>query len=170
MHKLMDLRDRLMEELEKQADRPMTDSTLGLIDRLSHSIKCIDTIVAMAESSYDGGSRDGYSGRYHDGSRESRYHDDGASGRRGGYFYTQRDDGGASGRRRRDSMGRYADSYSGEDGMSRRYRDGGASGRRGYSRDEAKDKLVDGLEGMMGEVSPETQHAIEKAIHALEQE
>ena len=170
MHKLMDLRDKLMEELEKQADRPMTDSTLGLIDRLAHSIKCIDTIVAMEESSYDGGSRDGYSGGYRDG---------GASGRRGGYFYTQRDDGGTSGRRRRDSMGRYADSYSGEDGMSgryrdgsreSRYRDGGMSGRRGYSRDEAKDKLVDGLEGMMGEVSPEAQHAIEKAIHVLEQE
>lgn len=179
MHKLMDLRDKLREELEKQADRPMTDSTLGLIDRLSHSIKGIDTIVAMEEASYEGGSResryrDGYSGAYRDsyrdgGSRESRYRDSGASGRRGGYFYTQRDDG-MSGARRRDSMGRYADGYSGDDGMSGRYRDDGMSGRRGYSRDEAKDKLVNGLEGMMGEVSPEAQSAIEKAIHALERE
>lgn len=174
MHKIMDLRDSLMEELEKQADRPMTDATLGLIERLSHSIKCIDTIVAMDSASYDGGSResryrDSYSGAYRDGgSRESRYRDDGSSSRRGGYFYTQRDD--ASGARRRDSMGRYADGYSGEDEMSGRYRDGGTSGRRGYSRDEAKDKLVTGLEGMMGEVSPEAQHAIKKAIHALERE
>lgn len=77
---------------------------------------------------------------------------DGMSSRRG-YFYTQRDGGGTSNRRRRDSMGRYADDYSGR-----------------YSRDEAKDKLIGEMEGMMGDVSPEAQHAIQKAIHALGQE
>lgn len=176
MHKLMKLREKLMEELEKQEARPLSESTLTLIGELSRSIKNIDIIIGMEEeASYDGGSResrryrDGYSGEYRDdgsmesryregGSRESRrYRDEGMSGRRG-YFYTQREDG-TSGRRRRDSMGRYADSYSNEDGTSGR-----------YSRDEAKDKLVHGLEGMMEDVSPETQHAIEKAIRALERE
>lgn len=71
------------------------------------------------------------------------YSGDGISGRR--YFYTQRD-GGVSGRRRRDSMGRYADSY---------------------SHDEAKDRLMGEMEGMMGNVSPEAQNAIRRAMNAL---
>ena len=72
-----------------------------------------------------------------------RYRDD-YSGR---YFYTQRD--GISGRRRRDSMGRYAD---------------------GYSHDEAKDRLMNDMEGMMADVSPEAQQAIRRAMNALGQE
>ncbi|MBO7436191.1 MAG: hypothetical protein J6T97_00065 [Bacteroidaceae bacterium] len=58
-------------------------------------------------------------------------------------------DGGMSGRRRRDSLGRYAD---------------------GYSNDEAKDRLMSEMEGMMNNVSPEAQHAIQKALNALGQE
>ena len=169
MHKMMDLRDALMEELEKMADRPLNDQTLPIIDKVAHAIKSIDTIMAMQESR-EGSSgrryRDGYSGegmsgrRYRDGNSgeySGEYSGEGASGRR--YYYTQREGGGSSGRRRRDSMGRYADSgYSGD----------GYSGR--YSRDEAKDKLIGEMEGMMGDVSPETKHAIQKAIHALDQE
>lgn len=149
MHKMMELRDKLMDELEQQADRQLTEQSLELIDKLAHAIKCIDTIAAMEESSYESReSREGYSGRRY---RESR---DGYSGRRGG----------GSSRRRRDSMGRYADGYSNE-GYSNEY-----SGRRGYSRDEAKDKLIDEMEGMMADVSPEAKHAIQKAILALGQE
>lgn len=142
MHKMMQLRDNLMDELEKFADKPITEQNLEYIDKLAHAIKCIDTVDAMERSEQE--SRDGYSGRM--------YHD-GMSGARRGYFYTQRDGGGTSNRRRRDSMGRYADDYSGR-----------------YSRDEAKDKLIGEMEGMMGDVSPEAQHAIQKAIHALGQE
>jgi hypothetical protein len=141
MHKMMQLRDNLMDELEKFADKPITEQNLEYIDKLAHAIKCIDTVDAMERSEQE--SRDGYSGRMYR---------DGMSGRRG-YFYTQRDGGGTSNRRRRDSMGRYADDYSGR-----------------YSRDEAKDKLIGEMEGMMGDVSPEAQHAIQKAIHALGQE
>ena len=72
-----------------------------------------------------------------------RMYHDGMSGRR--YYYTQRD-GGMSGLRRRDSLGRYAD---------------------GYSHDEAKDRLMGEMEGMMNNVSPEAQHAIQKALNAL---
>ena len=141
MHKMMQLRDNLMDELEQFADKPITEQNLEYIDKLSHSIKCLDTVYGMNIGEQE--SRDGYSGRMYR---------DGMSGRRG-YFYTQRDGGGTSNRRRRDSMGRYADDYSGR-----------------YSRDEAKDKLIGEMEGMMGDVSPEAQHAIEKAIHALHQE
>lgn len=148
MHKMMMLRDNLEEELEKFADKQINEQNLEFIDKLSHAIKCIDTFVAMERSEE---SRDGYSGRmYRDGMSGRRYRDDysndGVSGRR--YFYTQRD-GGMSGLRRRDSLGRYADGYN------------------GYSHDEAKDRLMNEMQGMMGDVSPEAQHAIQKALNAL---
>ena len=151
MHKMMELRDKLMDELEQFAETKITEQNIMFIDTIAHAIKCIDTVVAMEEDSYESReSREGYSGRrYREGGSREGY-----SGRRGG----------GSSRRRRDSMGRYADGYS-NDGYSNEY-----SGRRGYSRDEAKDKLIDEMEGMMGDVSPEAQHAIQKAIHALGQE
>lgn len=147
MHKMMMLRDNLMDELEKFAEKPLNEQSLELVDKLAHAIKCIDTVSAMEQQE----------------SRESR----GYSGR------SYRDGGGMSGRR-------YRDDYS-EDGMSgRRYRDGGMSGRRrrdslgryadGYSNDEAKDRLMSEMEGMMNNVSPEAQHAIQKALNALGQE
>lgn len=135
MHKMMILRDNLMDELEKFADKPLTEQSLEYVDKLAHAIKCIDTVSAMERAEQDGG----YSGRTY---RDS-YSGDGISGRR--YFYTQRD-GGVSGRRRRDSLGRYAD---------------------GYSHDEAKDRLMGEMEGMMGNVSPEAQDAIRRAMNAL---
>ena len=137
MHKMMQLRDNLMDELEQFADKPITEQNLEYIDKLSHSIKCLDTVYGMNIGEQE--SREGYSGRMYR---------DGMSGRRG-YYYTQRDGGGTSNRRRRDSMGRYAD---------------------GYSNDEAKDKLMSEMENMMGNVSPEAEHAIRKAITALGQE
>lgn len=151
MHKLYDLREMLMDELEQITKRgQINEASLDVVQKLTHSIKSIDTILAMGQSSSESResreSRDGYSGRrYRDGSRESR---------------ESSWDGGSSGRRR-DSMGRFRDGGSSNDGYS---------GRRGYSRDEAKDKLVSGLEGMMDDVSPEAQHAISKAIQALERE
>lgn len=145
MHKMMMLRDTLMDELEKFADKPMNEQNLELVDKLSHAIKCIDTVSAMERAE----SRDGYSGRMYRDDMSGRYRDgyseDGISGKR--YYYTQRD--GVSGRRRRDSMGRYAD---------------------GYSHEEAKERLMHEMEGMMGDVSPEAQNAIRRAMNALGQE
>lgn len=137
MHKIMELRDKLMEELEQQAGKQLTEQNLGWIDKITHSIKCIDTIISM---DIEGEYGDNYSGRRYRENYSGEY-----SGRR-------RDNGGTS-RRRRNSM----DGYSGE------YR-------RGYSRDEAKDKMISELEGMMGSVSPDAQMAIDRAIHALNQE
>lgn len=145
MHKMMQLRDNLMDELEMFSEKPVTEQSLEFVDKLAHAIKCIDTVVAMQEGSESRGMVSG--GMYRD-----DYSENGMSGRRN-YYYTQRDSMGTSTRRRRDSMGRYADNYSGR-----------------YSRDEAKDKLIGEMEGMMGDVSPEAQHAIQKAINALGQE
>lgn len=139
MHKMMELRDKLMEELEHQASRQLTEQSLGLIDKLAHAIKCIDTVIAM---DIDGEYGDGFSGR--------RYRDNYS-----GEYSGRRRDNGSTSRRRRESMG-----YSNE----------GYSGRRGYSRDEAKDKMIDELENMMGNVSPDAKMAIDRAIHALNQE
>jgi hypothetical protein len=141
MHKVMILRENLMDELEKFADKPLTEQSLEYVDKLAHAIKCIDTVSAMERAEQDGG----YSGRtYRDSYSGRMYRDeDGMSGRR--YYYTQRDNG-VSGRRRRDSFGRYAD---------------------GYSHDEAKDRLMGEMEGMMGNVSPEAQDAIRRAMNAL---
>ena len=125
-HKLKKLRENLMEELETFADRPVNERDLEFVDKLSHSLKCIDTICAM--EGYDGYSdrtyRDNYSGRM--------YHDN--------YSY-----GNMGSRRGYSNLGR-------------------------YSRDEAKDRLVSEMEGMMNEVSPEAQHAIQRAISALNME
>ena len=81
MHKMYELRDMLMEELEKCTDKgELSAGSLDIVDKLTRSIKSIDTILAMEDAGY---SNDDYSYR--------------------GYSY-------ARGRRnaRRDSMGRYS--------------------------------------------------------------
>ena len=86
MRSMEDLRDMLCEELDNITEQgEITTGSLEIIDKLTHSIKSIDTIMAMEES--------GYSGNY-------RY-DDGYS-RRGSYARGRR------GNVRRDSMGRYS--------------------------------------------------------------
>ena len=89
-----DLKKKLCKELEEIADkRELSAGDLEVIDKLTHSIKSIVTIMAMDDSGYS--YNDGYSGtrrrdsmgRYADGAQ-----DDGYSGRR----YS---DGGYSGRR-----------------------------------------------------------------------
>lgn len=94
MEKMEELRDMLCEELEHIAEKEITTGTLDVIDKLTHSIKSIDTIMAMEESgysyrSYDDGSYEGY-GDY----------------RRGSYAR------GRGRNARRDSRGRYSRRYS----------------------------------------------------------
>lgn len=130
MHKIKMLREDLMSELEGFADRPVDERNLEYIDKLSHAIKCIDTVCAME-------GYEGISGRsYRDGMSGRRYRDDYSYGN----FY-----GNTSNRRGSSNFGR-------------------------YSRDEAKDRLVGEMEGMMNEVSPEAQQAIKRAISALNME
>lgn len=84
MH-IEELRDMLCEELDKIASQgELTAGSLDTIQKLTHSIKSIDTIMAMEEAGYSNDS-----GMYYDGDY---------SGVRG------------DGRRaaRRDSMGRYS--------------------------------------------------------------
>lgn len=67
MHKMMELRDMLCDELEQftQVDK-LSSQQLDTVDKLTHSIKSIDTIIAMEDAGY---SKDDYSparmrGRY----------------------------------------------------------------------------------------------------------
>lgn len=90
MNKMEELRDMLCEELDNVVEQgEITTGSLEIIDKLTHSIKSIDTILAMEEAGY---SNDDY-GSYDDYSRRGSY----ARGRRNA---------------KRDSMGRYSRRYS----------------------------------------------------------
>ena len=92
MHKLEELKEMLMKELEECTKKGLSASSLDIIDKLTHSIKSIDTIMAMGDYSQDSGNsyrrsyrrgRDSM-GRYTEGGMSSRYRDnyrdDGYSG------------------------------------------------------------------------------------------
>lgn len=98
MEKMEELRDMLCEELEHIAEKEITTGTLDVIDKLTHSIKSIDTIMAMEESGYSNNSYRSYD----DGSYEGY----GDYGRRGSYAR------GRGRNARRDSRGRYSRRYS----------------------------------------------------------
>lgn len=86
MHKLYDIKDMLMEQLEKDADEGhLTPETLKEIDTLAHALKNLNKVIECCED-------EEYSGRYY--SREDR---------------------GMSGRRGRDRMGRYTSRDEGPD-------------------------------------------------------
>lgn len=90
------IKDMLCEELEEITRKgELTAGTLDAVDKLTHAIKSVETIMAMNE--YDDRSyADGVSTR-----RRGRSYDDGMSTARG------------RGRNaRRDSMGRYSSDYS----------------------------------------------------------
>lgn len=62
MDSLYELKDMLMDELEKCTEKgELSAGSLDIIDKLTHSVKSIDTIIAMEEAGY---SNDDYSGNY----------------------------------------------------------------------------------------------------------
>lgn len=87
-----ELRDMLCEELQKITKKgELSAGSLDIVDKLTHSIKSIDTIMAMEGSSYE--NRRGMGGN----SREDR-----------GGSYNYGYERGGSYARRRDAMGRYS--------------------------------------------------------------
>ena len=137
---MYELREMLSDELNKITKTgDITPTKLDLVDKLTHSIKSIDTICAMEEYSDD----DDYS--YGDGYSNAR---------------------GRGRNAKRDSMGRYArdggasyNSYRGGNSYRRGYsRDDGA-------REEAMQKLHD----LMNETSDNhVRNAIQKAIEEMQ--
>lgn len=155
MHKLNELREMLMEELNKCASKgELSAGSLDVVDKLTHAIKSIDTILAMEEAGY---------------SNEGGY-----SGARGRGRYAKRD-----------SMGRYSSrggSYNAYDDGSYddmsyeggSYRGGRGGNRGGYSRnyrDGAKDELKMELKDIaMDTNDPEAKQMIHRWIKELEQD
>lgn len=93
MKRIDDLRDMLCEELDNIAEQgEITTGSLEIIDKLTHSIKSIDTIMAMEDAGYS--NERGYS-RYDGGYGRGSYN-------RGSYAR------GRGGNARRDSQGRYS--------------------------------------------------------------
>ena len=88
MHKLYDLKDKLLDELEECGDKNLTEASLKTIDTLAHSIKNLDKVIEHCE-------KDGYSNYSREASYDSSEH------------YV-RPDGSYRRGARRDSMGRYS--------------------------------------------------------------
>ena len=137
---LYELREMLMDELKSITGKgELTAGSLETVDKLTHSIKSIDTICAMEEAgeySYDGMS---YANR----NRDSR------------------------GRYSSEGGGSYRESYRGGN-SNRGGNRGGGSSRRGYSRAD-KSELIDELRELMNEASDNrSRMAIQQAIQEME--
>lgn len=144
MKHLEKLKEALCEELDKFGKSgDITVNSLEKIHKLTDTIKNIDKIMALEE--------------------ESGYSEDGnwmGEGRMYGTSYAR----GRRGNVKRDSMGRYSrDGY--DDGSS--YARDGMRG--GYSRDDAKDGMLDKIEGMMEEeTDPKVRKALKECMSAIE--
>lgn len=140
-----ELREMLNSELEKITHKGELNPTLlDMVDKLTHSIKSIDTIVAMEEYADD--DYDDYS--YEGGSSYAR---------------------GRGRNARRDSMGRYSRDGGSYRGGSYRYNRDGY--RRGYSRDEGKEEAKQQLQELMGMATdPKVRMAIQRAMEEMEKE
>lgn len=100
MRYIEDLKEMLCDELDKIASKgELTAGTLDTVQKLTHSLKSVVTIMAM----------EGYGDSYDDWSYEDGSYERG--GNRGG---------GRSNRRGRDSMGRYTNRSYARNGRSRR--------------------------------------------------
>lgn len=97
MHKMEELKQMLMDELNKVTKKgELSAGSLDVVDKLTHSIKSIDTIIAMDEAGYS----NGYSGR----NNTDMSYDRGNSYARG-----------IGSNAKRDSMGRYSRDYAMDD-------------------------------------------------------
>lgn len=140
-HNFEEMRELLAEELDKLTNKQdLTLGRLDTIDKLAHSIKSLDTIIAMEES--NGKSKTGYSREY------SRTYDNGNS------YEDRRSygmDEGTSGAkyRRRDSMGRY-------------------SGEEGYSGTRSKDNFMEKLHLLVKEAPESMKEDVQMFVNDME--
>lgn len=142
LHELCEKLERELKEVNtklNQSDAKINSDDLSIIDKLTHSIKSIKTVIAMEEYP------DGYSGEY-----------SGEYSREGGWnynrpYYTSGNYYGNSGARRmRDSMGRYT------------------SRDNGYSRDASRQKMVDKLSTLLDNtMSDSERQAISECIDKI---
>lgn len=135
MKELYELKEILCDELKEYGKKgDLTAGSLDVVDKLSHALKSIETIIAMEESS------DEYSSSYNAYGRNGQMVN-GTSYRDGGRSYAR----GRRGNVRRDSMGRYA-----RNGYS-------------YSADEMVDQLGELMNDAPEELKSDIQRLIKKA-------
>ena len=115
MHELYELKEKLMEELEKYGQEELTAGSLEVVDKLSHAIKTLHKIIEACEEEEEysmeggmmgggmsyarGGNRGGQGG-----GRSNRSYRGYAREGGGSYAYAR----GRGRNARRDSMGRYS--------------------------------------------------------------
>lgn len=151
MHKLEELRDMLMDEIEECTEKGISTGSLDVIDKLTHAVKSIDTIIAMEDAGY---SNDDYSyargrGRYAKRDSMGRYSSMRGRSNDGRMMY----DGG---------------SYENEGGSYRGGSYRGGSYR--YSRDDAKSELASQLRDIaMDTDDPEAKQMIHKWLKQVEE-
>ena len=167
MDYMMDLKDLLCAELEEYAEKgkksgKMSMGDLETVHKLTDTVKNILKIDTLSDDL--GYSEDGHymgEGRIYGTSYDDGMH------REGGYSYSR-------GRRyaKRDSMGRYSrDGGMGGSSYARGGNRGGGNYSRegGYSRDEAKDYMMDQIEKMMEMAEkPAEKEALKRCMQALE--
>lgn len=148
MQKMEELREMLCEELDKITKKgELSAGSLDIVDKLTHSIKSIDTIMAMEEAGYS--NEGGYSNARGRGSNAKR---DSMGRYSRNYMY----DGGSY----EGGSSYEGDSYGGY--SNRR-------GRRGYSRDEAMDELKEHLHQMKNMVQDEeSKRMVDKWLRQVE--
>lgn len=138
-----ELRKMLCAELDKLTKKgELSAGSLDVVDKLTHSIKSIDTIMAMEDAGYS--NEGGYSyarGRGRNAKRDSM----GRYSRDGSYD------------------GVYDSSYA-------RGGNRGGSYERGYSRHDAKEELAMDLKELKRDADPETAQMISHWIKQLEQD
>jgi hypothetical protein len=157
--KLMDELYEIEDKMKKASGGKVSAGDLEYIHKLTDTIKNIDKIEMLEGD-------EGYS-------EESNWMADGRM------YGTSYDDGMSYARGRgrnakRDSMGRYSRDMMHHDDMSYErgasYARGGRGGRRGdYSRTDAKEEMIERLEGMMHEAeTPKEREAIKRCIMQIE--
>lgn len=162
MHKLKENLKQELYEFEEKAERnPKAKMSLQELQRVnlaSDTVKNLCKIEMLEEGDYSEASEWMGEGRMYGNS-----YDDGMSYARGrGRGRNAKRD--SMGRYSRDGGGSYRDGSSYDDGMS--YERGG---RGGYSRDSAKEHMVEKIEDMMEETDdPKTKRALERCVQAIE--
>lgn len=147
LYELCEVISRKLDEAEKKIridGGELSGGDLDYIDKLTHILKSLETVIAMKEAEKDGG----YSGRYmpmhgYDVRRGNSYAD-GRDGRNGGNSYARGRGRGA----KRDSRGRYS-------------REGG------YSYAEEMDGVIADIEELIDDLPEEKRRKVERLVDEL---
>ena len=143
LHELCEILDRDIKEMNRkvrEAGGKLNRDTLDYVDKLTHALKSVKTVIAMEEES-------GYSHAYGDKTGRVHWADGTVSyGDDDGHSYR-----GRGSRAKRDAMGRYSsDSYG------------------GYSRDDARHEMMHELHELMEESDPSMRGEFQTFINKLE--